>query len=115
MNMNNYLDGEITRLYKRMTELDPDSKEYEDVEEKYLKMVAQKLEIEKHEASVAQTEKQMKADRKDRVWRNIIEGGRVVLPLGVTVMGTLLAYTFEAKGVIPVSFGKKFVDKLTKY
>lgn len=115
MNTENYLDMEIKRLYERMTELDPETKEYEDVEEKYLKMVAQKLEIEKHEASVTQTEKQMKMDRVDRAWRVIVDSGKVVLPLGTAVVMTLLAYTFEAKGVIPMGVGKKWADKLTKF
>ena len=115
MDMNTYLDGEIKRLYERMSKLDPETKEYATVEENWNKLVNQKLEIEKHETSKAQTEQQMKADRKHRVTGYIIDTGRVILPLGVTVLGTLLAYTFEAKGVVPVSFGKKFVDKLTKY
>lgn len=115
MDTKNYLDGEIKRLYERMSKLDPESKEYAAVEENWTKLVNQKLEIEKHEASKAQTEQQMKADRKHRVADYIIDSGRVILPLGVTVLGTLLAYTFETKGVVPVSIGKKFVDKLTKY
>lgn len=105
MDMKTYLDEEITRLHTRMTELEPNSEEYGDVEANYLKLVAQKLEIEKHEA-----------DRKDRVWRNINEGGKVLLTLSFAAAGTVLAYAFEAKGVIPANFiGKKFVEKMTKF
>jgi hypothetical protein len=115
MNTKDYLDGEIKRLYDRMTKLDPESKEYATLEENWTKLVNQKLEIEKHEASTTQTEKQMKADRNDRVARYFIETGKVILPLGTAVVMTLLAYTFEAKGVIPVGIGKKWADKITKY
>lgn len=115
MDMTNYLDGEIKRLYERMTELEPHSEEYEDVENKYLKLMSQKLEIEKHKSSVTQTEKQMKEDRNDRVVRYVIDSGKIALPLGTAVVMTLLAYTFEAKGIVPMGIGKKWVEKLTKY
>lgn len=109
------LDAEIKRLHDRMTKLEPESKEYEDVENKYLKLMSQKLEYEKYKSSVEQNDKQMKADFNDRVARYIIDGGKVVLTVGSAVGMGLLAYTFEAKGVVPVGIGKKWVDKLTKY
>ena len=100
------LDEEIERLYKRLQNMDPESDEYTKVEENWTKLVAQKLEFEKHES-----------DKKDRGWRYVIETGKTILPLGVTVVFSLLAWQIEAKGGsgIPFNFGKRFVEKLTKY
>lgn len=100
------LDEEIDRVYERLQKLDPETEEYAKVEENWIKLVAQKLESEKHES-----------DKKDRGWRYVIETGKTILPLGVTVVFSLLAWQIEAKGGsgIPFNFGKRFVERLTKY
>lgn len=100
------LDVEIDRLYERLKTLDPETEEYTKVEECWLKLVAQKLESEKHES-----------DKKDRGWRYVIETGKVILPLGLTAVFSLLAWQIEAKGGsgLPFNFGKRFVEKITKY
>lgn len=115
MDTKNRLNDEIKRLQDLMSTLDPLSQEYAIVEDNLNKLMNQQLEIEKHETSAAQTEKQMKADKVDRVVRYFIETGKVVLPLVVTVGGSLLAWRIEASGIVPFGFGKKYVDKLTKY
>jgi hypothetical protein len=115
MNTKNLLDEEIKRLYDKLSKLDPDSEGYAELEDNWAKLVDRKIEIEKLESSEAQNEKQMKEDRKDRIVRYIIDSGKVILPLGVTVVGTLLAFTFEERGTISSNIGKKFMDKLTKY
>jgi hypothetical protein len=68
--------------------------------------VTQKLEFEKYES-----------DKKDRWWRNGIDIGKTVIPLGVTIVFSLLAWQIEAKGGsgVPFNFGKRFVERLTKY
>lgn len=104
MDTKNYLDGEITRLYETMSKLDPSSEEYGKLEEHWTQLMDRKLELEKHNA-----------DCKDRIGRFITDNCKWAVPLGVSVVMTLLAYTFEAKGVIPTGIGKKWADKLTKY
>ena len=97
MNVNTQLKKEIERLYARMQELDPDSKEYADVNAQYVKLVSQKT------------------DRGDRTWRNSNEIGKVVLTAGMTVTGIVLGYALETKGITLRGFAGKFLDKLTKY
>lgn len=100
------LDAELERLYKRLQTLDPESDEYAKVEEAFTKLMTQKLEVEKH-----------KSDKMTNWWRNGIEIGKTIIPLGVTVVFSLLAWQIEAKGGsgVPFNFGKRFVEKLTKY
>lgn len=100
------LDEELDRLYTRLQKLEPDTEEYAKVEDAWLKLRAQKLEIEKHES-----------EKKDRWCKYGLDLGKTLLTLGVTVGGSLLAWQIEAKGGsgIPFNFGKRFVEKLTKY
>ena len=104
MNTKTLLDEEIMRLYKRMKELDPDSEEYASVEENYIKLMTQKLEVEKHDV-----------DRKDRAGRIVMDGVKVFVPLAASIGMSLLMITCEAKGVVPFGVGKKWIDKITKY
>lgn len=115
MNLKALLDVEIEERSMKLAKLDPGTKEYSDAVEGLAKLIDRRIEIEKLELSEAQTEKQMKAEHNDRVVRYIIDSGKVILPLGTAVGMSLLAYTFEAKGVVPVGIGKKWVEKLTKY
>jgi hypothetical protein len=104
MDTKTYLDNEIKRLYDKMSTLEPGSDEYGTLETRWNELVNQRLEFER-----------MKETRKDRVSRCASDVFKVVVPLGTAVVMSLLAYTFEAKGVIPVGVGKKWADKLTKY
>ena len=76
------------------------------VEEAFTKLMTQKLEVEKH-----------KSDKATNWWKHGIEIGKTIIPLGVTVVFSLLAWQIEAKGGsgVPFNFGKRFVEKLTKY
>ena len=100
------MDEELDRLYAKLQKLEPGTDEYAKVEDAYLKMRQQKLEVEKHES-----------EKKDRWCKYGIDFGKTLLTLGVTVGGSLLAWQIEAKGGsgIPFNFGKRFVEKLTKY
>ena len=104
MNKKNLLDDEINRLYDKLKTLEPDAEEYAAVEESWIKLVNQKLEIEKHEA-----------DKKDRGWRYGIDIGKTVFPLVLSGVGIVLAFTFEEKGTISSKIGQKLYDKITKY
>ena len=100
------LDAELERLYERLQNLDPESDEYAKVEDAFAKLMTQKLEVEKH-----------KSDKTANWWKHGIEIGKTLLTLTVTVGGSIIAWQIEAKGGsgIPFNFGKRFVEKLTKY
>jgi hypothetical protein len=103
---NTKLDVEIDRLYDRLQTLEPDTDEYAKVEDAYTKLRNLKLEIEKHES-----------DKKDRWCKHGLDATKTILTLAVTVGGSLLAWQIEAHGGsgVPFNFGKRFVEKLTKY
>lgn len=108
MDTKTYLNEEIARIYTEMKKLDPNTDEYGKLESKWTELLVQQLEFEKHDAQIVE-------GRKERGSRIVMDCVKVGVPLTVSVVMTLLAYTFEAKGVIPVGIGKKWADKITKY
>lgn len=108
MNTKDRLEKEIERLHKVMADLDPNSEEYAKLEDNLTKLMDRLIEIEKHEASVAES-------KKDRISRCINDNLKWAIPLGVSVGMSFLAMYAEAKGVVPFGVGKKWIDKVTKY
>lgn len=56
--------------------------------------------------------KQMKDENKDRLIKNGIAIGGIVLPLLVTIWGTKVSFKFEEKGTITTAMGRGFINKL---
>ena len=110
--MKTLLDEEIKVLFDELSNLEAGSKEYADIEDNLTKLLDRRIEIEKLETSGAQAEKQMKEDRKARIVKHLIDVGAIALPLAVTIWGTILSFTFEERGTITSSMGRKFMDKL---
>ena len=95
------VDEEIDKLYEKLQTLDEDSNEYQMVEDAILKLMDKKIEIER-----------LKGDKWSRVFKIVCDIAAILLPLGVTIWGTLLAFTFEERGTITSTMGRKFMDKL---
>ena len=55
---------------------------------------------------------QMEEDRKDRRVKNGIAVGGIVLPLAVTIWGTLKTLKFEEEGTVTTMMGRGFINKL---
>lgn len=114
MNMITWLDAAIEKKSKELETLDPGSKEYVAVADVIDKLTNHRIELEKLETSKTQTEKQMDEERKSRIVKDIIDVLGIVLPIAVTIWGTILTFTFEENGTITSSVGRKFLDKLIK-
>ena len=56
--------------------------------------------------------KQMDEERKDRFVKNCISVAGVVIPVGVTIWGTLASFKFEQEGTITTIMGRGFINKL---
>lgn len=78
----------------------------------------EKIEIEaKDKAKAREIEEslkraQMEEDRKDRRFKNGIALGGIVLPLAVTIWGTLKTLKFEEEGTVTTMMGRGFINKL---
>ena len=106
------LNTEIDLKLAKLRDMDPTTKEYAAVVDSLSKLMDRRIEIEKIAESAAQNEQKMKQEKKDRIVSNIIDVGKVVLPLAVTVWGACVSLKFEETGTITTSVGRKFMDKL---
>jgi hypothetical protein len=112
MNTKTLLDQEIETRFDELSKMEAGTKEYAAAAETLAKLVDRRIDIEKLESSEAHTEKQMKEDRKDRIFKNLIGVGGIVLPIMVTIWGTLVSLKFEEEGTITTITGKAFFNKL---
>lgn len=112
MSIETKLQVEIEDKFDELAELSSSSKEYAAAVDSVTKLMDRAIELEKLESSETHTEKQMKEDRKSRLYKNIIDVGSIVLPLAVTIWGAKASFKFEEEGTITTTIGRKFMDKL---
>lgn len=114
---------EIDRLFDKLYKLDPTSKEYEEVLNKLTKLMDREIEVSKvdnEREDKLETRKsdeefkkqQLKADKKDRLIRNIMSGLGIVIPAGLTWVGFIAALRFEETNSVTTAIGKGFLRNL---
>lgn len=64
------------------------------------------------EAEQLMKQQQMEEDRKDRIVKNLISVGGIVLPLIVTIWGTKTSLKFEETGTVTTQMGRGFIQRL---
>ena len=92
------VDG-LTKLVDRAIEIDKFNTDYED------KVEARELEKELKL-------KELEDENKDRLLRNGISIAAIVIPVGVTIWGTLKTLKFEETGTVTTIMGRGFINKL---
>ena len=92
------VDG-LTKLVDRAIEIDKLNTDYED------KVEARELEKELKL-------KELDDENKDRLLRNGISIAGILIPVGVTVWGTLKTLKFEETGTVTTIMGRGFINKL---
>lgn len=112
MNELTMLKMEIERLYNKLAELEPDSKEYEAVNSNLAKLMEKRIEIEKLEMSESQNEKQMIEERNARWIKNAIDLALGVGSIALTVWGAKASFKFEEEGTLSTQTGKKLFDRI---
>lgn len=112
MNALTMLDVEIERLYDKLADLEPDSKEYEAVNKNLATLMEKRIEINKLEVSEAHNEKQMIEERNARWIKNAIDIALGVGSLALTVWGAKASFKFEEEGTLSTQTGKKLFDRM---
>lgn len=90
---------DIAKLFDRAIELD--RLEIEQAEQ-----------IKNREIETELRQKQMKEDKVDRWVKNGLTAAGIVLPIGVTIWGTLKSLKFEEEGTVTTIMGRGFINKL---
>ena len=89
----------ITKLVDRVIKMDENDLEYQDRAEA------------REEDTKIKTE-QLKEDRKDRLAKNLIAVAGIIIPVGVTIWGTVASFKFEEEGTVTTIMGRGFINKL---
>lgn len=119
MRIKEALYQEIEDEFQVLSEIKVGTDEYKSSVDGLTKLLDRAIEIEKHEAEMKEREAERIAndiktaeEQKDRVVKNYISAGGVVLPLLVTIWGTLKSFKFEQDGTVTTIMGRGFINKL---
>ena len=123
MEIDKQLDQAIGEDLKYLKELTPGTEEYDKAVKSIGELIDRaveleksnieaKVQLEKQKAENELKEKEMEEERKDRLIKNCIAAAGVVLPICVTVWGTLRSFEFEREGTITTIMGRGFINKL---
>lgn len=119
MGIKEALYQEIEDEFQVLSEIKVGTDEYKSSVDGLTKLLDRAIEIEKHEAEMKEREAeriakniQVAEEQKDRVVKNYITAGGVVLPLLVTIWGTLKSFKFEQDGTVTTIMGRGFINKL---
>ena len=119
MKIKETLYKEIEDELQALNEVKVGTDEYKSSVDGVTKLLDRAIEIEKHEAEMKEREAeriakniQVAEEQKDRVVKNYIAAGGVVLPLLVTIWGTLKSFKFEKDGTVTTIMGRGFINKL---
>lgn len=117
------LEEEISRLFKELSDVEPGSDEYKATMNETVKLIdrlneSQRIENE-YEEKVESRKRdnelkaiQMENDRKDRLISHVISGAGIVIPVIVTIWGTVVSLKFEETGSVTTIMGRGFINKL---
>lgn len=78
----------------------------------WTKLADRAIEMEKLNIEKAEKERTREDERKDRWIRHGITVFGIVLPVAVTIWGTVKSFEFEKEGTITTLMGKGFMNKL---
>lgn len=122
-NVKNLLEEELEAQLEKLQRLEVGSKEYEITTDCIAKLMQRLNDAEKIELDAQQREAdrmqdaelrtmQIKEEKKGRIAQTLTTIAGIVIPVGLTIWGTLTTLKFEEEGTITSSPGKEFTKKL---
>ena len=122
-NIETLLHEEIQDGFDALSKMERGTEIHKTTVDEVAKLFDKAIEIEKIEIEAKDKDKareieaslkraQMEEDRKDRRFKNGIALGGIVLPLAVTIWGTLKTLKFEEEGTVTTMMGRGFINKL---
>lgn len=123
MNIKSILDEEIQDEIETLKKMELGNDTYKTTVDGISKLIDKRIELEKvendrkNEFETRETEYELKLaeiehEKKDQRVKNGIAIGGIVLPLAVTVWGTVKSIKFEEEGTISTIMGRGFIQKL---
>lgn len=111
-NIETLLHEEIQDGFDALSKMERGTEIHKTTVDEVAKLFDKAIEIEKIEVEAKEKAKAREEDRKDRRFKNGIAVGGIVLPLAVTIWGTLKTLKFEEEGTVTTMMGRGFINKL---
>lgn len=122
-NIETLLHEEIQDGFDALSRMERGTETHKTTVDELAKLFDKAIEIEKIEVEAKERDRareieaslkraQMEEDRKDRRAKNGIAIGGIVIPLAVTVWGTVKTLKFEEEGTVTTMMGRGFINKL---
>ena len=108
----NLLTKEIESEFEALAEIEVGTDEYRTTIDGITKLVDRAIDYEKLKFEQSKEAKQMEEERKDRIVKNSIAVGGVLIPSVITIWGTIKSIQFEKEGTITTFAGRSFFNKL---
>lgn len=123
MNIETLLYEAIENAFNELNEMDNGSEERKAKVDELAKLMDRAIEMEKVDVDCKNKakaleieqnfkEKQMVDEKHDRLVKNAISVAGIVLPLAVTVWGTIVSFNFERNDSISTIMGRGYIQKL---
>ena len=123
MNIETLLYEAIENAFNELNEMDNGSEERKAKVDELAKLMDRAIEMEKIDVDCKNKEKaldneqvfkqqQMIDEKHDRLVKNVISVAGIVLPLAITVWGTIVSFNFERNDSISTIMGRGYIQKL---
>lgn len=123
MSIRNLLDEEIQDEFEELKKMELGSDNYKTTVDGVIKLVDRAIEIDKFVAEGEDKEVsrdidtewktiQMDNEKKERLIQNSIAISGIIIPVVVTIWGTLKTFKFEEEGTVTSMLGRGFINKL---
>lgn len=121
--MKTELKTEILDEIKELKSMQVGSDEHKAAVDSVTKLMDRAIELEKLEVETESRdidrvndnyykEQEMKANKKDRIVKDIINVASIVIPTTLAVWGTFVTLKFEETGTVTTTAGRNFISKL---
>ena len=108
----NLLTKEIESEFEQLEELTVGTEEHKVAVDSITKLVDRALDYEKLHFEESRVSVQMNEERKDRIVKDSIAIGGILIPSAITIWGVIKSIQFEKEGTITTFAGRSFFNKL---
>lgn len=91
---------------------DKNSEEAKQISDNVVKLMDRAIEMEKLGNEIEKFQIQMREEQKDRLFKNCIAAAGIIIPVGLTIWGTIVSIKFEETGTITTAIGRGFISRL---
>lgn len=112
MDIKKQLKEEVSEEIQNLKGIELGSEQYKTTVDGVTKLIDRSIELEKLDAENTRQAETRNEEKKDRLIKYGLQVGSIVLPIAVTIWGTLTTLKFEETGTITTASGRQFINNL---